>query len=306
MRRLAPFAAAAAAVCAIAAASGPLTAGSTERVQVVASTERPAPAATADEEASQQHASRRLVAELGLALGPDGALADVRVGVERALRELAYLATATPPGWLIGGAVPGWTPSSDQHPDLRALVQSPVPRVESSGYGWRDDPVRRRIRKFHKGTDFRADRGTPVLAAASGQVTFAGVKNGYGKVIYLDHGGGLTTRYAHLSKLEVEVGDAVVAGGQVGRVGATGRATGPHLHFEVRLRERAVDPVLAMRIGQAQRETPDEAAALEALLAPEVQAQALDHRDDTNRRKARAAGPRPERRGRAPRERNLL
>lgn len=201
-------------------------------------------------------------------------------------------------------AAPGSAEWPADRPDLRALTVSPVEHVQSSGYGWRDDPVDRRHRKFHKGTDFRADRGTPVLAAAGGWVRFAGVKGGYGKVVFLDHGGGVTTRYAHLSSLDVAEGDIVGAGALIARVGATGRVTGPHLHFEVRLDGRAVDPVLAMRIAEAQRLAPDIAAGLEPRLAPEVQAQALDASDDTNRRRARST--RPERPGRAPRERNLM
>jgi murein DD-endopeptidase MepM/ murein hydrolase activator NlpD len=173
-------------------------------------------------------------------------------------------------------------------PDLTALVASPVPDVESSGFGWRDDPTNRRRRKFHKGTDFSADHGTPVHAAGDGVVVFTGWQNGYGRVIYVDHGGGLVTRYAHLQRIEVDTGDRVAAAARIGKVGASGRTTGPHLHFEVRLEGRAVDPVLAMQVAQAQRETPGLAPVMAAALAPDVQEQALDRLDETNQRRARA------------------
>lgn len=100
---------------------------------------------------------------------------------------------------------------------------------------------------FHPGLDFEAPTGTPVHAARSGRVAFAGWDaGGYGNLVVLDHGGGVTSRYAHLSAIAVRAGTYVVAGATVGRVGATGRATGPHLHFEVRVRDAATDPLPAM------------------------------------------------------------
>jgi murein DD-endopeptidase MepM/ murein hydrolase activator NlpD len=99
---------------------------------------------------------------------------------------------------------------------------------------------------FHPGLDFEAPTGTPVHAARSGRVAFAGWDTGgYGLLVILDHGGGVTTRYAHLSKVAVSAGAHVAAGKTVGRVGATGHATGPHLHFEVRVRDAATDPLPA-------------------------------------------------------------
>ena len=96
---------------------------------------------------------------------------------------------------------------------------------------------------FHPGLDFEASQGDPVRAGASGCVTFAGRDGGgYGKLVVLQHGSGTTSWYAHLSRIGVRRGACVAAGALVGRVGSTGASTGPHLHFELRLRGAAVDP----------------------------------------------------------------
>lgn len=104
----------------------------------------------------------------------------------------------------------------------------------SSNFGYRIDPFTGQS-AFHEGVDFVADVGTPVLAAASGKVVFAGEHPQYGKMVEIDHGNGLVTRYAHASELNVSEGDLVLRGQRVATVGSTGRSTGPHLHFEVRL-----------------------------------------------------------------------
>jgi murein DD-endopeptidase MepM/ murein hydrolase activator NlpD len=104
----------------------------------------------------------------------------------------------------------------------------------SSNFGYRIDPFTGQ-RAFHEGIDFPAEVGTGIQAAASGTVVFAGVHPEYGKMIEIDHGNGLVTRYAHASQLLVKEGDLVVAGQKIATVGTTGRSTGPHLHFEVRL-----------------------------------------------------------------------
>jgi murein DD-endopeptidase MepM/ murein hydrolase activator NlpD len=187
-------------------------------------------------------------------------------------------------------------------PDLTPLVASPVPGVESSGFGWRRDPIRRSA-KFHKGTDFRADRGTPVYAAGAGLVAFTGRQRGYGKVIYVDHGGGVVTRYAHLHRIEVEPGAPVDAGGRIGQVGSTGRTTGPHLHFEVRLDGRAVDPTLAMHVAELQRTDPSAAQMAAIGLSPDAQGMRVDRHDPVRPRAA--GGRRPERRGAPVRDRTL-
>ena len=99
---------------------------------------------------------------------------------------------------------------------------------------------------FHAGLDFPATTGTPITAAAAGRVAFAGYDDGWGLTIVLDHGNGLRTRYAHLSAATVSPGAPVAAGTLVGRVGATGFATGPHLHFEVTVRGANADPAPAL------------------------------------------------------------
>lgn len=104
----------------------------------------------------------------------------------------------------------------------------------SSNFGYRIDPFTG-MRSFHDGIDFPADTGTPVVAAASGKVIESGYQPQYGKIIAIDHGNGLVSRYAHASAVYVKEGDLVVRGQRVASVGSTGRSTGPHLHFEVRL-----------------------------------------------------------------------
>ena len=111
----------------------------------------------------------------------------------------------------------------------------------SSGFGERVHPVTQ-ARSFHAGLDIAAPVGAPVVAAAAGTVERAGAAGTYGNLIVLRHADGSETRYAHLSAIGVEVGDRVTAGQPLGAVGATGRVTGPHLHFEVRTTGRAVDP----------------------------------------------------------------
>ncbi|MEO8738258.1 MAG: M23 family metallopeptidase [Casimicrobiaceae bacterium] len=104
----------------------------------------------------------------------------------------------------------------------------------SSNFGWRIDPFTGQ-KSFHEGIDFPSEAGTPVVAAASGKVIFADVHPAYGKMVEIDHGNGLISRYAHSSMLFVKEGDLVVRGQRIASVGTTGRSTGPHLHFEVRL-----------------------------------------------------------------------
>jgi murein DD-endopeptidase MepM/ murein hydrolase activator NlpD len=111
----------------------------------------------------------------------------------------------------------------------------------SSGFGYRRDPFTG-TPAMHSGLDFKGPIGAPILAAADGRVVFAGTKNGYGKVIEISHGNGLLTRYAHLSAWKVKAGQRVEAGDVIGALGNTGRSTGPHLHFEVRINDRAVNP----------------------------------------------------------------
>lgn len=111
----------------------------------------------------------------------------------------------------------------------------------SSGFGYRRDPFTGRG-AMHKGLDFRGPAGAPIYAAAEGRVSFVGRRSGYGNVVEINHGNGLTTRYAHMSKFSAKVGQQVGAGDIIGAIGSTGRSTGPHLHFEVRIHGRAVNP----------------------------------------------------------------
>jgi murein DD-endopeptidase MepM/ murein hydrolase activator NlpD len=111
----------------------------------------------------------------------------------------------------------------------------------SSGFGYRSDPLNG-SRAFHEGLDFVAEVGTPVVSAAAGVVAASELQSEYGNIIEIDHGNGFTTRYAHLSKRLVNVGDVVFKGHQIAEVGSTGRSTGAHLHFEVRNQGQAVDP----------------------------------------------------------------
>ena len=111
----------------------------------------------------------------------------------------------------------------------------------SSSFGWRKDPFLG-VRAFHKGLDFSAVTGEPIMATASGIVTEAGFERDYGKYIKINHGDGLETRYAHASKLLVSKGDVVRREQVIALVGNTGRSTGPHLHYEIRLNGRALDP----------------------------------------------------------------
>jgi murein DD-endopeptidase MepM/ murein hydrolase activator NlpD len=111
----------------------------------------------------------------------------------------------------------------------------------TSGFGGRADPFGGGA-AFHKGIDFHATTGDPVLAVADGVVSYAGVRSGYGNVIEVDHGNGYVTRYAHNSRLLVQVGDLVRSGQQVAKAGSTGRSTGAHVHFEVWVNGVVVNP----------------------------------------------------------------
>ena len=118
----------------------------------------------------------------------------------------------------------------------------PVRGWISSRFGYRVSPFTGR-RELHKGLDIVNRAGTPVVVTADGQVVFAGYKGGYGKMVIVDHGLGKVTKYGHLSKIDVRNGDSVIRGQELGRLGNTGRSTGPHLHYEVVLNGKAVNPV---------------------------------------------------------------
>jgi len=136
----------------------------------------------------------------------------------------------------------------------RSFLPSQSPIADgwySSNFGVRIDPFSGES-AFHEGIDFPAEAGTPIRAAASGKVVYAGFHPQYGKMIEVDHGNGLVSRYAHASQLNVGESDLVVRGQRIAAVGSTGRSTGPHLHFEVRHDGRHLDPLplLPMTIEQ--------------------------------------------------------
>src|SRR6195256_4513427 len=118
----------------------------------------------------------------------------------------------------------------------------------TSGFGVRSDPFLGRP-AMHTGLDFRAQMGDPVRATANGKVASSGWAGGYGRMVEIDHGNGLSTRYGHLSEISVKVGDVIKIGQVIGAVGSTGRSTGPHLHYETRIDGDAVDPQKFLRAG---------------------------------------------------------
>ncbi len=117
----------------------------------------------------------------------------------------------------------------------------PVRGWISSHFGYRTSPFTGR-RELHKGLDIVNRRGTPVVVTADGEVVFAGYKSGYGKIVIVDHGLERVTKYGHLAEILVQSGDMVTRGQELGKVGSTGRSTGPHLHYEVVVNGEAVDP----------------------------------------------------------------
>ena len=132
---------------------------------------------------------------------------------------------------------------------LRLPLTRPMPGAPiTSRFGVRIDPFLG-TPAMHTGIDFRAPTGYPARATADGTVTMAGYNGGYGNMVEVDHGNGITTRYGHLSKIEVTVGQVVSKGTVLGRTGSTGRSTGPHLHYEVRVDGDAIDPMKYIKAG---------------------------------------------------------
>lgn len=154
--------------------------------------------------------------EMGLAtvIAKMGRLEEDMKAYEAVLRERGY----TPTIWPVNGKLEG-------------------------GFGGRRNPFGGGGYEFHSGQDIEADWGAPIVSGASGRVTFTGWQNGYGQLVEVDHGGGLTTRYAHLSHIDVELDQMVERGQLLGKVGSTGRSTGPHLHYEVRINDQPVNPL---------------------------------------------------------------
>lgn len=119
----------------------------------------------------------------------------------------------------------------------------PVEGTLEGGFGGRRNPFGGGGYEFHSGQDIEAPSGAPVVSGASGRVSFSGWQNGYGQLVIVDHGGGLTTKYGHLSQIDVQLDQVVSRGQLLGKVGSTGRSTGPHLHYEVRINDHPVNPL---------------------------------------------------------------
>lgn len=184
---------------------------------------------------------------------------------------MAKLEAATPRGHVGGPYVPVRAPSANASPFDKQLYRVALSRAQvdklnrtlamvpyrkpvvgeielSSGFGVRNDPFVGRP-AMHTGLDFRASTGDPVRATADGRVVNAGWSGGYGRMVEIDHGNGLATRYGHMSQIDVKVGQVVKIGEVIGEVGSTGRSTGPHLHYETRINGEAVDPQRFLRAG---------------------------------------------------------
>ncbi|BAZ40347.1 peptidase M23B [Calothrix sp. NIES-4101] len=127
----------------------------------------------------------------------------------------------------------------------RSTSQIAFPTVKNtpvtSGFGWRIHPITGE-RRFHTGIDFGAAMGTPIYAISNGKVEFAGKRGGYGNAVIVNHGGGKSTLYGHASKLYVQEGQQVRRGQAIAAVGSTGMSTAPHLHFEVRVNDKPINP----------------------------------------------------------------
>jgi hypothetical protein len=194
---------------------------------------------------------RGVLSDLGIGAGRPGAadaagamggpflpapVAKDEVGFERQLQRVRLARAQVARLTRALGAVP-----------VRKPVDSEIDLV--SGFGVRADPFNGSP-AMHTGLDLRGETGDPVRATADGRVTAAGWSGGYGRSVDVDHGNGLATRYGHLSSIEVHVGQSVKRGQIIGRVGSTGRSTGPHLHYETRLHGEAVDPQKFLRAGE--------------------------------------------------------
>lgn len=132
-------------------------------------------------------------------------------------------------------------------------IDNPAPgQPITSGFGVRKDPLLGTL-ALHSGIDFRAALGSPVRATAPGTVVSAGWNGGYGRMVEIDHGNGLSTRFAHMSRIDVKVGDQVEKGSELGESGSSGRSTGPHIHYEIRREGDAVDPLPFLKAGMKVR-----------------------------------------------------
>jgi murein DD-endopeptidase MepM/ murein hydrolase activator NlpD len=184
---------------------------------------------------------RRVAVPLALALALTGALAALALASGDSVRVVPLAETAPAPVEL--GLTVTQPPAQDDATAAGPGGPPPVPAVARPSDGVLTSPFGPRWGRRHGGIDLAAGPGSPVRAAAPGTVSAAGAEGAYGNVVRIQHAGGVETVYAHLSAAEVAVGATVSAGEQIGREGDTGRSTGPHLHFEVRQGDVAVDPL---------------------------------------------------------------
>jgi murein DD-endopeptidase MepM/ murein hydrolase activator NlpD len=162
----------------------------------------------------------------------------------------------------------GWVDAAnlDRPQQQRSGMSWPVNARITSTFGWRYHPILH-FARMHKGIDFGAAWGTPIVAAASGQVTMAGWAGGYGRQVRISHGGGIATSYSHMSSIVAEPGSYVRQGQLIGYVGASGLATGPHLHYEVYESGQAVNPLTVRFASVAPIVANAQAKAIKARLA---------------------------------------
>ncbi len=191
---------------------------------------------------ADRRASRTADSIRSLGLNPGTMIASARMGEGGPLLRLATARN--------GGIDPRFQRMGMSLARMDALASglASLPQVQpahvayvSSSYGYRADPFNGGA-AFHAGLDFPGPMGSPIYAAAKGTVTFVGQKQGYGNCVEITHGNGLLTRYAHLSGFAASVGQKVDTGARIAMMGSTGRSTGPHLHFEVRINDRPVNP----------------------------------------------------------------
>jgi murein DD-endopeptidase MepM/ murein hydrolase activator NlpD len=196
---------------------------------------------------------RQIVETSGVFKGGDGAGSAVRAGLfaealADAVASAGGIGLADQVERALGGGRPAAPPAPAPAPGPSPLPPLGLPaegRI-SSAFGLRRDPFTREEAE-HRGLDVAAPEGAPIHAPLGGVVVRAGPRGGYGNAIEIDHGGGVATLYGHASEVAVAPGEWVAAGQEIGRVGRTGRATGPHLHFEVRLGGRPVDPARVLK-----------------------------------------------------------
>ncbi|WP_272884855.1 M23 family metallopeptidase [Candidatus Rhodoblastus alkanivorans] len=190
-------------------------------------------------------------------IGHDESLGHDESGVTRAAMGGPFVPADAPQrGGEFDRAYASLASSIDTMNELRqalpyAPVRQPLPgQLEvTSPFGYRIDPFFGRP-ALHTGMDFHGAYGEPVHATAAGRVAFAGVAGGYGNMVEIDHGAGLATRYGHLSRIDVRQGQSVKAGEEIGAIGSTGRSTGPHLHYEVRVDGAPVNPSRYIKAGR--------------------------------------------------------